>query len=446
MDKPLKDLVDIIQFTEAVSIKIHGLLDEAETFRVVNKEFSKSKRYTASILILSDDKSRLKIVETAVPSIKLKKGEDVGGINFKNYCIDLDKSSIYRKVVLDGKIVQVSVDEIIGELFPKPVAKLITKAMGYQNRPAILAPIRKHGEIIGALAMSSTGLSECFNPTVRNLTQHISATLELADECTKRKRAENALRAERDRMQKYLDVTGVMIVVLNSRGEITLINRKGCETLGHTENEILGKNWFDSFLPRRLHRQLKNIFRDVMSEKSPIHEYYISCVVTKNMRERKIAWHNTLLRDDTGAVEGMFCSGEDITERINAERALLESEEKFRTIFECANDGIVYLDRFGRIIEVNEKVRGLFGFERGEVIGKNFFEFNLFKPKSLPGIVKLFKDTVREGKPRQLTVLDVLDKNGRAITIEASTKLVKRKGMVEGVLVVIRDISKRKRD
>ncbi|MHC4480469.1 MAG: PAS domain S-box protein, partial [Planctomycetota bacterium] len=66
---------------------------------------------------------------------------------------------------------------------------------------------------------------------------------------TERKRAEEALRQERDRAQRYLDVAGVMFVALNAKGEVALINQKGSEVLGYEQVEIIGKNWFDSFLP-----------------------------------------------------------------------------------------------------------------------------------------------------------------------------------------------------
>ena len=53
-------------------------------------------------------------------------------------------------------------------------------------------------------------------------------------------------------------------------------------------------------------------------------------------------------------------------------RALKKTEEKFRTIFESANDCMMYLDRFGRILEFNEKAVRLFGTSKEEILGKHF--------------------------------------------------------------------------
>ena len=57
MDKSLRDLIEIIHFTENVSVKIHGVLDEADIYRAVMEEFVKSKRYNVSIVLLTDDGS-----------------------------------------------------------------------------------------------------------------------------------------------------------------------------------------------------------------------------------------------------------------------------------------------------------------------------------------------------------------------------------------------------
>ena len=64
-----------------------------------------------------------------------------------------------------------------------------------------------------------------------------------------KQRAEEALRDERDRAQKYLDVAGAIIVAIGAQEEVTMINRRGCEILGYEQEEIIGKNWFDIFLP-----------------------------------------------------------------------------------------------------------------------------------------------------------------------------------------------------
>jgi PAS domain S-box-containing protein len=224
MDKPLRDLIEIIHFTENVSAKVHGLLDEAEIYRTVKEEFAKSKRYTASILLLTDDGSKLRIAETSIPPGKLKAAEKAVGVRLKGYKIDLDKSSIYSQVVREGKTVQVNVSDIIAELFPRPLAHLISKTMGYEKTPSILTPLKRHGKIIATLAISSTELAEHFIPSVRNLARHISNALALADEYAQRKQVEEELRKYRDHLEELAEERTAHLALLNEiGGKITAV-------------------------------------------------------------------------------------------------------------------------------------------------------------------------------------------------------------------------------
>ena len=74
IDKPLHELLEIIHFTENVSAKIHGVLDEDEIYRIVKAECEQSP-YAMSILLLSDDGSALKIAHAAMHPERLKIAE-----------------------------------------------------------------------------------------------------------------------------------------------------------------------------------------------------------------------------------------------------------------------------------------------------------------------------------------------------------------------------------
>lgn len=194
-DEPLHDLIEIIQFTENVSAKIHGVLDEAEIYMTVKEEFAKSKRYNASILLLTDDGSKLRIAETSLSREKVKAGEKTAGLrSYKSYSINLNKSTYFSQVVREEKTIEANFIDAIGELFPRPLAYLITKIIGYEKRFGILTPLKKHGKIIGVLIVDSAKLTEYCVPSVKNLAHHISAALEFAEEHVNRKKTEELLK------------------------------------------------------------------------------------------------------------------------------------------------------------------------------------------------------------------------------------------------------------
>jgi PAS domain S-box-containing protein len=155
---------------------------------------------------------------------------------------------------------------------------------------------------------------------------------------TERKQAEAAMNKERDKVQQFLDIAGVMITVLDASGDIVLINKKGCNILEYTDAvELLGCNWFEMCLPERIRDEVLTVFKKLIAGDVEPVEYFENPVVTRTGVERIIAFHNTVLRDSASQIIGILFSGEDITERKQTEKALQESEERLRLATELAN-------------------------------------------------------------------------------------------------------------
>jgi PAS domain S-box-containing protein len=157
---------------------------------------------------------------------------------------------------------------------------------------------------------------------ITELTQLRQRIAELESTGLKRNQFEESLRTERDKAQQYLDIAEVMLVVLDKKGTITLINRKGNQILGYKEGELLGKNWFTTCLPTYLRKDVKGVFKKLMAGEGKQTEFYDNPVKTKSGTERIIAWHNTVLHDAQGNIIGTLSSGEDITERKRVEEEI----------------------------------------------------------------------------------------------------------------------------
>ena len=136
---------------------------------------------------------------------------------------------------------------------------------------------------------------------VLNLIQGYNRMAEsIREETDLRKQADETLRSESDRAGMYLDVAGVILTALNEKGEITMMNKKGYETLGYRQGELNGKNWFDTCLPAGLKKEVKGVFRQLMAGDIEPVEHYDNPVLTKSGDERIIHWHNSILRDEKG--------------------------------------------------------------------------------------------------------------------------------------------------
>jgi PAS domain S-box-containing protein len=210
---------------------------------------------------------------------------------------------------------------------------------------------RKDGRIIDVL-LSSTPI------VLGDLSKGVTFT---ALDVTDRKQAEEALLKERDKARSYLDIAGVIIVILNVDQTVALINKKGCEILGFEESEVIGTKWFDNFIPERdRERTRTGFFLLVAGNIEPV-EYFENYVLAKDNTEKLIAWHNTVLRDEKGNIVATLSSGEDITKSKQSKDALRESEEKFRSFSEQALVG-TYLIQDNIFKYVNPKFAEIFGY------------------------------------------------------------------------------------
>lgn len=134
------------------------------------------------------------------------------------------------------------------------------------------------------------------------------------------------LEREKNRAQSYLDVAAVMFVVIDRNQLVMLVNEETCKVLGYTEDYIVGKNWFDTFVPQETREMIRTGFNDVINGKTEQLRSSEERLLINGGQEKLIAWHNTVLRDETGAIIGTLHSGEDVTEHRKMEVALQKSE------------------------------------------------------------------------------------------------------------------------
>ncbi len=138
----------------------------------------------------------------------------------------------------------------------------------------------------------------------------------------------NKLEEERLRVRNYLDVAGIMILALDSKGQITLINRKGCEVLEASAEQIVGLSWFEKFVLKDEQKNVFSAFQELMAGKIENIEFFENKIISMNGTVKLIFWTNRMLRDKQGQITGILSSGEDITARRNFETMLEESNKE----------------------------------------------------------------------------------------------------------------------
>jgi len=260
---------------------------------------------------------------------------------------------------------------------------------------------------------------------------------------TESKRAQEQLREERNRAQKYLDISGVIFLVIGADERVVLINKKGCEVLGCKEEGIIGKNWFDNFVPPYTKDRLRAIFdRLIAGDLKPV-EYYENPVMTRGGEARLIAWHNTLLTDEAGRVIATLSSGEDITEHRRADEALKKSERRYRDLFDSASDAIIIRNLEGNIFEVNEAASELTGYTIEELTSMNISQF--LTPESFETTMDKQSKQLEGEAASQRYELELIRKDGSGAIIEAMISIVKEGGRPVAVQATVRDVTEQRR-
>ena len=183
--------------------------------------------------------------------------------------------------------------------------------------------------------------------------QYYEGTVE---DLTERHRAEERERAERERAETYLDIAGVIIVALDEQGRVALVNRRGCEVLGTTEDDALGSDWVERFVPAADRKKTRATFAALMRGEVEPAEEFENLVLSASGEERLVHWHNVLLRDPEGNITGMLSSGEDVTERRAAENALRELRDN-------APVGLFRTTADGRFLSANPAAVRIAGYE-----------------------------------------------------------------------------------
>lgn len=136
--------------------------------------------------------------------------------------------------------------------------------------------------------------------------------------------SQTLLKGERERSQAYLSVVGVMVVVLSPSGNVTLINKKALEMLGATEADVVGKDWFSSFVSESEREQIKKTYMDALHGGTNLQEHLEYHVTTMDKRVYLISWQNTVLRNDTGQIISSLSAGEDVTETRQKEEDMVK--------------------------------------------------------------------------------------------------------------------------
>jgi PAS domain S-box-containing protein len=244
------------------------------------------------------------------------------------------------------------------------------------------------------------------------------------------------IKEQKEKLETIFNSSPDAITVADLNGNIIECNEAALHLLGFSSrDDLIGKNSLEMVSPKerkKASRLMKELFRNGSVKSAEL------AFLTKDGKEFSADTSASIITDATGNPVGFVTMTRDITERKKAEEALRGAEHRFRNIFEQANDAFIYLDKFGKILDVNAKAIEMFGGAKEKLLGKHFTKIGIFSIKLVPVLMRNFMN-ILTGKEVNIEI-QIKNKKQQQIDLECSATLLKTNEST-GIMVIARDIT-----
>jgi PAS domain S-box-containing protein len=269
---------------------------------------------------------------------------------------------------------------------------------------------------------------------------------------TENKRAEEEIVKVKMQLQNVLHAaTEVSIIATDIDGTITLFNTGAEKMLGYKAEEVIGKcNPLFFHLEEELKQKAGELFNEhnvsvegfeifIFNARLYNSESKEWTYLKKDNGKIKVNLVVTAVKNQSNQITGYLGIATDITKGKEAEVALMENEEKFRSLVQGLNDAIFIVDLNGIIIYQSPSSERLIGYKPDEMIGHNCLEFVYFE--DLPYVQKEFElvlNSKNDGKP---TLYRVVKKNGELVYVDSTGINLLHVPSINGIALFVRNVN-----
>jgi PAS domain S-box-containing protein len=258
----------------------------------------------------------------------------------------------------------------------------------------------------------------------------------------RRDRADEELRQGESRLRSLFEHGEDLIVACRLDGTITNVNRAIEKTLGWAREELIGHNIARIVTPASVELGQERVRRALAGEKLP-KIFELEAVRRDRILVPAEGWAH-FIRDAEGRPIEQLGVFRDITERRRAEEATREGEERYRSLFDNANDSILTFTLDGVVTSVNRAYERLTGWTRDELVGLNWGV--LIAPVDRERMADRTRRALAGEKLASLFEVRTLCKDGRTVPLEGRTRMQRdRDGRPMAFQGIYRDVTERTR-
>jgi len=249
------------------------------------------------------------------------------------------------------------------------------------------------------------------------------------------------MQASETKFRSVIQSASDAIFLVNQKGEITLWNEAAEKIFDYSEAEILGQQatllMGEKYAKKALEIGLNETISKVLAPLSG--EVIQAAGRRKDGSEFPLELSGSIWKTNGGYSYTAIIR--DVTERKRANESLKESEERYRELFENANDIIYVHDLYGNFISVNETGLKVFGYEREETLKLNLLQ--IVAPSDLEHAKNQIEAKIA-GVPSSNYEIKCLRKDGRIVVFEVNSRVIYSEGIPCVIQGIARDITERR--
>jgi PAS domain S-box-containing protein len=250
--------------------------------------------------------------------------------------------------------------------------------------------------------------------------------------------AEEAARESEERFRTVFNSVGDAILIHDFDGKVIEANQLVCKRLGYSLDEVLNMTLMDLNTPEQ-----SRLTPERLEELQQTG--YVRFETAHVTKDGRIIPCEIISRTIDYKGRGVIIStARNISVRKQREKALRESEEKYRALFDNAADMIAVIDAEGNFLDLNERFEKESGYSRQEMLGQNVFTSGIITESSVAETRHHLTELL-QGKEIPIFEVDGVTKQGDIVSYELRAVPIEKEGKIVAVQAILRNMAERRR-